>query len=355
MEDKNNLDDLIGTSGQPIVVQSGSSDKKFLYIIIALLVLLFIIALGVIAFISGKYFANSNNNAAVAPTTQNVVAKQEATTPIKSRVEPQTSQSNKVQQNVSSKTQTQSQQKESKSASESNTISELEKLVQEQEKPSKQAFSSAQKTQQNAIAKAASAAAGGKSLSQEELAKIAQLVAKELAKAKANSSTKTTPATKDEELVASLQSAQTDTLKNQEVNTQNLVDTKVNSANAKKVDTFNKVIVKEKSGGDDDIAKLSAEIDSILQSDEVAKKEQSLKFGKELKQEIASREREMRFIVVKPGDTLSSLAYKAYGRASAYVKLYKANPDLVKNPNRIYVGMKLRVPVDEEYVKNQGN
>jgi len=62
----------------------------------------------------------------------------------------------------------------------------------------------------------------------------------------------------------------------------------------------------------------------------------------------------MRFIVVKSGDTLSSLALKAYGRSSAYVKIYKANPDLIKNPNRIYIGMRLRVPVDDEYLKQQG-
>jgi nucleoid-associated protein YgaU len=63
-----------------------------------------------------------------------------------------------------------------------------------------------------------------------------------------------------------------------------------------------------------------------------------------------NREKALRFIIVKPGDTLGSIARRAYGRASAYVKIYKANPDLLKSPDQIYVGMKLRVPVDEEYV-----
>jgi len=346
MADKNNLDDLIGSSSQPIIVQESGGDKKFLYILIILLVVLFIIALGVIAFISGKYFGNSNakveQKAPIEKVVQQDNTRNQAPKSIKEEIE-------QVKNN-------------------NNSVNELEKLVQEQEqpkaiepkiaKPKKVKVVQEQTNEQTTIAKAASVATGGKALSQEELAKIAQLVAKELAKSKlANSSTnkQTIGNNKDEALVASLQSAQTDTLANKSVNTANLKDSKVNTTSTKKVDTFNKVVVKEKTGGDDEIAKLSSEIDSILQSDEVTKQEKSLKYGKELKQEIVSRERELRFIVVKKGDTLSSLAYKAYGRASAYTKIYEANPDLVKNPNRIYVGMKLRVPVDEEYLKQQGN
>ncbi len=349
MEDKNSsLDDLIGTSGQPIVVQESGGDKRFLYIIITLLILLFIIALGVILFIGSKYFGNSNNTITTSQvqTTHNVqkvVQKPQALE--------QTDAQNSTQQQEMATNQNVAQN------SASNNINELEKIVQEQEEPKNQ---QAKTDEQKAIAKAASAVVGGKTLSQEELAKIAQLVAKELAKSRVKVATAKTEVSNgttnnDEELVASLQRAQTDTLKNENIDTGALKDTKVNSnTSAKKVDTFNKVIVKEKIGGDDEIAKLSAQIDSILQSEEVTKKEQSLKYGKELKQEIKTREREMRFIVVKPGDTLSSLALKAYGRSSAYVKIYKANPDLIKNPDRIYVGMRLRVPVDEEYLKQQG-
>ena len=362
MEDKNSIDDLIGTSGQPIVVQNSGNDKKFLYIIIALLIVLFIIALGIIAFIGGKYFgiSNSENSAKVAQVqtttnTQKAVEKPQIVKQEEKKEAEQKQVDKQIEQKVVKQNETQ--------ASDINDINELEKIVQEQEQPKNQvAQTQVSSKEQKTIAKAASVATGGKALSQEELAKIAQLVAQELAKVKAketkatNTVSKSESTTKDEELVASLQSAQTDTLKSEQINTQTLKDTKVNSSgSAKKVDTFNKVIVQEKSGGDDEIAKLSAEIDSILQSEEVTKKEKSLKYGKELNQEIKSREREMRFIVVKPGDTLSSLALKAYGRSSAYTKIYKANPDLIKNPNKIYVGMRIRVPVDEEYLKQQGN
>jgi nucleoid-associated protein YgaU len=52
----------------------------------------------------------------------------------------------------------------------------------------------------------------------------------------------------------------------------------------------------------------------------------------------------MRVIIVKKGDTLTKIALRAYGKVSAYHKLLDANKDLIKNPNNIYVGQRLRVP-----------
>jgi nucleoid-associated protein YgaU len=360
MEDKNNLDDLIGSSGgQPIIVQESGSDKKFLYTLLILLVVLFIIAIAVIAFLGSKYFgnnANSQNNSVekvvIAPKKQDEVVKK-AVEVVKQK---------KIVKEHVAKEQNSAKEQEV----ESNTLSELENLVKEEEakKPEKKEevvvkkqveVNKPQTNEQKAIAKVASAATGGKTLSQEDLAKIAKLVAQELAKSNATNSKQTSKkvTNSDKDLVASLENVQADTLKSQNIDTTNLKDSNVNTTNNKKVDTFNKVVIKNQGGGDDELAKLSSEIDTILQSEEVTKEEKSLKYGKELKQDIARRKQELRFIVVKKGDTLSSLAYKAYGRGSAYKKIYAANPDLVKNPNRIYVGMRLRVPVDEEYIKQQ--
>jgi len=362
MEDKNqtSLDDLISSSGgQPIIVQK-DSDKKFLYTLLILLVILFIIAIAIIAFLGSKYFGNNNNVPKTNKVTQ-VVSKPSVA-----------NSTNKTVQKAIEVAKTKVTQKKKSEEKVDNTLNELENLVKQEEtkKPKKQKVVKKEipakevkkpATKEQKVIQQVATATGGKNLSQEDLAKIAKLVAQELAKSKSNTTTnKTTKNTTssnssdDQALVSSLESAQTDTLKNENVDTSGLKDTKVN-ASGKKVDTFNKVIIKKQDNSDDELAKLSSEIDTILQSEEVTQKEKNLKYGKELKQEISRREQELRFIVVKKGDTLSSLAYKAYGRASAYVKIYKANPDLVKNPNRIYVGMKLRVPVDEEYLKQQGN
>jgi nucleoid-associated protein YgaU len=49
--------------------------------------------------------------------------------------------------------------------------------------------------------------------------------------------------------------------------------------------------------------------------------------------------------VVAPGDTLSSIAQKRYGDANLWVRIYDANRDEITNPNLIFPGHTLRIPV----------
>ncbi|HXG50525.1 MAG TPA: ABC transporter substrate-binding protein [candidate division Zixibacteria bacterium] len=51
--------------------------------------------------------------------------------------------------------------------------------------------------------------------------------------------------------------------------------------------------------------------------------------------------------IVKQGDTLSKLAERFYNSMNKWEKIYEANRDVVKNPNYIYIGMKLVIPADE--------
>jgi len=53
---------------------------------------------------------------------------------------------------------------------------------------------------------------------------------------------------------------------------------------------------------------------------------------------------EAEFYEVKKGDTLSKIAKKIYGDAMKYKKIFKANQPLLKDPNKIYPGQKLRIP-----------
>jgi nucleoid-associated protein YgaU len=47
---------------------------------------------------------------------------------------------------------------------------------------------------------------------------------------------------------------------------------------------------------------------------------------------------------VKKGETLSKIAEQYYGDPSLYPKIFDANKDILKNPNLIKVGQKLRIP-----------
>jgi ABC-type nitrate/sulfonate/bicarbonate transport system substrate-binding protein/LysM repeat protein len=51
---------------------------------------------------------------------------------------------------------------------------------------------------------------------------------------------------------------------------------------------------------------------------------------------------------VKAGDTLSRLAEQFYNSSKKWERIFEANKDVLKNPNYIYVGMKLLIPTDDE-------
>jgi nucleoid-associated protein YgaU len=48
--------------------------------------------------------------------------------------------------------------------------------------------------------------------------------------------------------------------------------------------------------------------------------------------------------VVAAGENLSKIAVKYYGDASLYTQIFEANKDVLKDPNLIRVGQKLRIP-----------
>ena len=48
--------------------------------------------------------------------------------------------------------------------------------------------------------------------------------------------------------------------------------------------------------------------------------------------------------VVVSGDSLSKIAQREYGKASEWNRIYEANRDILKDPNKIYPGQKLRIP-----------
>ena len=52
----------------------------------------------------------------------------------------------------------------------------------------------------------------------------------------------------------------------------------------------------------------------------------------------------MPIIILQKGDTLSRIAKKAYGDHSHYRKILTANPEIIKNPDQIFVGQRIRIP-----------
>ena len=48
--------------------------------------------------------------------------------------------------------------------------------------------------------------------------------------------------------------------------------------------------------------------------------------------------------VVKSGDSLSKIAKAEYGNANAWNTIYEANRDILKDPDKIFPGQKLKIP-----------
>ena len=112
----------------------------------------------------------------------------------------------------------------------------------------------------------------------------------------------------------------------------------------------NQVVVgkKEAAEKNDELAKLSQELESVIEP-EVQEVQKSVpaeekSYIKGLEKEAVVREKNMRYYVVQPGDTLSKIAAKFYGSGKEYIKIYEANQDIISKPELIYPGQRLRIP-----------
>ncbi len=60
--------------------------------------------------------------------------------------------------------------------------------------------------------------------------------------------------------------------------------------------------------------------------------------------QVSRQEPEAQFYDVKAGDSLSKIAKQFYGDANKYNQIFEANKPLLKDPDDIYPGQKLRIP-----------
>ncbi len=73
----------------------------------------------------------------------------------------------------------------------------------------------------------------------------------------------------------------------------------------------------------------------------VAKVEDAIKVRPEGGQSTAAASK---FHTVAEGETLSAIAHTYYGDANQYPKIFEANRPMLKDPDHIYPGQRLRIP-----------
>jgi len=152
---------------------------------------------------------------------------------------------------------------------------------------------------------------------------------------------------RDTKLMESLSSLEADSLSaiSDDVDKLPEVEKVKQASNSETPDTYNKVVLEgKKADSNDALSKLSSQMSSIVSQEEKAPKKEENSYAKSIKKEVKVRKKEMRYVIVRKGDTLGKIAKRVYGKASDYRKIFKANPDILRRPDRIYIGQKLRVP-----------
>ena len=54
---------------------------------------------------------------------------------------------------------------------------------------------------------------------------------------------------------------------------------------------------------------------------------------------------QVEYYVIQKGDSLSGIAKRYYGNANDYPRIFDANREVIKNPDLIYPGQKIRIPL----------
>src|SRR4051795_3242395 len=62
--------------------------------------------------------------------------------------------------------------------------------------------------------------------------------------------------------------------------------------------------------------------------------------------QVSNPEPPAQYYDVKPGDNLSKIAKQLYGDANKYHLIFEANRPMLKNPDAIFPGQKLRIPAE---------
>lgn len=52
------------------------------------------------------------------------------------------------------------------------------------------------------------------------------------------------------------------------------------------------------------------------------------------------------YYVIQSGDSLSKIAKQYYGDAMQYPRIFEANKEVIEDPDKIYPGQKIRIPLD---------
>ena len=222
--------------------------------------------------------------------------------------------------------------------------------VEEKKSPTATSSSKTDSSTADIVANIASQTSDTK-MSPADIARIVQLVTQQMQEEKKVEESKIQSKVKDS-LELSLENVETDTLSSEKLVLEPTSSSQKKEASSdSKTNTYNKIVLEKsnnKENLNDELSKLSMEISNVINSDTEkdtgSNSTSTSSYTSSLSQEADTRTKEMRYHIVKKGDTLASIAHKIYGNSQDYIKLYEANPDILRRADQIYIGQRLRIP-----------
>ena len=100
---------------------------------------------------------------------------------------------------------------------------------------------------------------------------------------------------------------------------------------------------------EDGVVSLSGDADSLEAMEKAVLIAGNVKGVSEVKADRLGRPAEevkMEYYVIEKGDTLSAIAKRYYGDFKLYPRIFEANREVIKDPDLIFVGQKIRIPLD---------
>ena len=98
----------------------------------------------------------------------------------------------------------------------------------------------------------------------------------------------------------------------------------------------------------DGVVELSGTADSAEAMEKAVLMAGNVKGVSEVKADGVSappQQAQVEYYVIQKGDSLSAIAKRYYGNAKDYPRIFEANREVIKNPDLIYPGQKIRIPL----------
>lgn len=99
----------------------------------------------------------------------------------------------------------------------------------------------------------------------------------------------------------------------------------------------------------DGVAHLSGEAESAEAMEKAVLMAGNIKGISEVKADgltAPASQAKVEYYEIVSGDTLSAIAKKYYGKGALYPRIFEANREVIKDPNLIFPGQKIRIPMD---------